>query len=257
MVKKNEKITINPKNNDEKGFQYALTVVLYYQSIKNNPERISKIKPFIDQYNWKEISFPSYKKDWKKLELNNKSIVFNILCVPYNNEEIRHAFKSKYNSNCKNQVILLMVTDGKKWHYLAVKKLSALVRGITSNNNGDFYHLNCFHSCSTKEKLKKHENVCENHDYCYVEMPKKDSKILKYNHGEKSMKVPFTTYADLEYLLKKMNTCHNNPKKSSTTKINKHTPSDYSLFTRCSFEEQKINLIIKEVKIVWKTIILI
>ena len=75
--------------------------------------------------------------------------------MPYNTEEIRHAFKSKYNSNCENQVILLMITDGKKWHYLAVKKLSALVRGITSNNNGDFYYLNCFHSYSTKEKLKK------------------------------------------------------------------------------------------------------
>ena len=50
---------------------------------------------------------------------------------------------------------------------------------------------------------------------------------------EKSMKVPFIIYADLESLLEKMSTCHNNPKKSSTTKINKHTPSGYSLFTHC------------------------
>ena len=48
-------------------------------------------------------------------------------------------------------------------------------------------------------------------------MPKEDNKILKYNHGEKSMKVPFIIYADLEPLLQKMNTYHNNPKKSSTT----------------------------------------
>ena len=64
-------------------------------------------------------------------------------------------------------------------------------------------------------------------------MPKKGNKILKYNHGEKSMKVSFNIYADLESLLKKMSTCHNNPKKSSTTKINKHAPSGYSLFTHC------------------------
>ena len=50
------------------------------------------------------------------------------------------------------------------------------------------------------------------------------------------MKVPFTIYADLESLLEKMNTCHNNPKKSSITKINKHTPSGYSFFTHCSFD---------------------
>ena len=42
---KNKKATINPKNNDEKCFQYALTVALNYQNIKNNPERITKIKP--------------------------------------------------------------------------------------------------------------------------------------------------------------------------------------------------------------------
>ena len=50
------------------------------------------------------------------------------------------------------------------------------------------------------------------------------------------MKVPFTIYAELESLLEKMNTCHNNPKKSSATKINKHTPSGHSFFTHCSFD---------------------
>ena len=50
------------------------------------------------------------------------------------------------------------------------------------------------------------------------------------------MKVPFITYTDLESLLEKMSACYNNPKKSSTTKINKHTPSGYSLFTHCSFD---------------------
>ena len=56
---------------------------------------------------------------------------------------------------------------------------------------------------------------------------KKDNKILKYNYGEISMNVPFVIYADVESLLEKMSTCHNNPKKLSTTKINKHTPSGY------------------------------
>ena len=72
-----------------------------------------------------------------------------------------------------------MITDGKKWHYLAVKKLSALLRGITSKHEGDFYCLNCFHSFRAENKLKKHKNVCEGHDYCYIEMPKEDNIILK------------------------------------------------------------------------------
>ena len=135
-----------------------------------------------------------------------------------------------------------MITDGEKWHYLAVKTLSALFRGITGNNHGDFYCLNCFQSYTTENKLKKHKKFCENHDYCYVEIPEEYNKILKYNHGEKSMKVPFIIYADLESLLEKMNTCHNNPEKPSTAKINKHTPSGYSLFTHRSFDTTKNNL---------------
>ena len=81
-------------------------------------------------------------------------------------------------------------------------------------------------------------------------MPKKDNKILKYNHGEKSIKVPFIIYADIESLLKKMNTCHNNPKKTSTTKMNKHTPPGYSLLHIVHLIKQRISLVIIETKIV-------
>ena len=73
-------------------------------------------------------------------------------------------------------------------------------------------------------------------------MPTKDNNAIKYNHGEKSMKLPFVIYPDLECLLEKMSTCINNPNKSSTTKINKHTPSGYSIFTHCSFDESKNKL---------------
>ena len=112
----------------------------------------------------------------------------------------------------------------------------------------DFYCLNCFHSYRTKSKLESHKKICENHDYCHVEMPTKDNNIptkdnniVKYNHGEKSMKVPFIIYADLECLLEKMSTCIKNPNESSATKINKHTPSGYAIFTSCSLMNRKIN----------------
>ena len=134
---KNKKTTINPKHNDDNCFQYALSVALNHQNIGKYPPRISKFKTFIDQYNWKEIDFPPYSKDWKKLEQNNKTIALNILFVPHNTEKIRLAYKSKHNFKRENQVILLMITDGKKWHYLAVKSLSALLRGITSNYKED------------------------------------------------------------------------------------------------------------------------
>ena len=65
---KNKKATINPKNNDEKCFQYAITVALNHEKIKSHLERISNIKLFIGQYDWKEINPPSNKKDWNELK---------------------------------------------------------------------------------------------------------------------------------------------------------------------------------------------
>ena len=108
---------------------------------------------------------------------------------PKNSEEIRHVYESKRNLTRENQVILLMSTDGKKWHYLAVKNSRALLRRITSTNNGDFYCLNCLHSYIAKDKLKEDENVCKNHDYCCIEILKENNEIL-----EKSMKVLFIIY---------------------------------------------------------------
>ena len=80
---KNKLSTINPKNNDYKYFQYAITVALNHDKINKDLQRVSKIKPFIDQYNWNDIDFPSTSKDWKKFELNNESIVLNNLYVPH------------------------------------------------------------------------------------------------------------------------------------------------------------------------------
>ena len=80
----------------------------------------------------------SHSKDWKKFESNNKSVALNILYVPHNAKEIRHTYKSKYNLNRENQVVLLMIMDDEKWHYLPVKNLSALFRGIISNHKRAF-----------------------------------------------------------------------------------------------------------------------
>ena len=143
------------------------------------------------------MNFPSHKEDCKKFELNNKKIALNILFVPCNTKQIVRAYPPrKHNNRRENKVILLMITDGKKWHYLTVKSRSALLRGITSNHDADFYCLNWFYSNRTENKLKKHEKVCNDHDYCYVEMPNEYNKILKHNHGEKSIKAPAIIYAD-------------------------------------------------------------
>ena len=130
---KNKKSTINLKNNDYKCFQYAITLALNLDRINNHPERTSKIKPFLEEYNWKDIDFPSTSKDWKKFELNNE-IALNILYVPHNTKKIEIAYKSKHNLTREKQIILLMISNGENWHYLVVKSLSCSNKLVSEPN---------------------------------------------------------------------------------------------------------------------------
>ena len=90
-----------------------------------------------------------------------------------------------------------------------------------------------------ENKLRKHERICNGHDFCCLRMPTEDKKNLEYIPGEKSLRVPFIIYADLECLLQKINSCQNNPKKLHTEKKATHRPSGYSLITCCSFDKSK------------------
>ena len=136
-----------------------------------------------------------------------------------------------------------MITNGKKHHYLAVTNLSALFKRISWNHDGDFSCLNCFSSYTTKNKLKEHEEICNNNDSCPIEMPSWAEKTIKYNPGEKSLKAPFAMYLGLEYLLKKEQSCQNSPEKSYTEKKAIHEPYSWSMFIRCLFDkkENKLN----------------
>ena len=120
-------------------------------------------------------------------------------------------YESKYINERKNQVILPMITERideiEKRNYLALKSESRLLFGISSNHEGDFYCLNCFNSYSSENKLKEHEEICNKNDSCRLIMPELDEKILKYNHGEKSLKAPYVIYLNLECLLVKILSC--------------------------------------------------
>ena len=188
--------------NGDNNFQNALDDALNYQTIEKRSTKNIKMKPYINKYNWKGINFPTTSKDWKKFELNNKTIALNVLYMPCNPKPCV-VYRSEYNNKRKKQVILLIITNGKTSHYLAVTNLSALLQGMSSNHKENFYCLNCFNSYATKLKLLEQDDMFNNHDSCRIEIPKWVEKILKYNPGEKSLKAPFAVYLDLECLLKK------------------------------------------------------
>ena len=123
---KNKKCTINPQNSDNKCFQYSVTLSLYHKQVGRNLFRVSKIKPFINNINWKNINFPPQEQDYKTLEMNSKSIALNVLTI-LDNEKIGQYYKSEHNKTRENKVILLMLSDNNKQnaehssHYLFAK----------------------------------------------------------------------------------------------------------------------------------------
>ena len=78
------------------------------------------------------------------------------------------AYISKINSNCEKQIILLMIPNEEKegWHYIAVKKLSALFHGITSKHRSDYLCLNCFHSFRIENKLSLMKKYVKTKIFC-------------------------------------------------------------------------------------------
>jgi len=107
-------------------------------------------------------------------------------------------------------VDLLIVQRGEKRHYVAIKSLSALLRGITSNHDGDFYCRNCLGSFRSQDTLKLHIQACKDHDFCYVKMP------------AKSIRMPFVIYADTECILRPVQSVEDRSGKPSTPNVADH-----------------------------------
>ena len=118
-----------------------------------------------------------------------------------------------------------------------------MLRGNSPNHHEDFYCLNCFNSYTTKNKLKEHEEICNNHDSCRIEMPDWANKTIKYNPGEKSLKAPFSFFLDLECILKKLQSNQNNQKNFMQKK-----KLDMSLLIGCYIQD--VHLIKKKISLI-------
>ena len=140
------------------------------------------------------------------------------------------------NSKCEKQIILLLIPNEEKegWHYLAVKRLPVLLRGITLKDNGDFYCLNCFHSFRIENSLscmKKDVKRC-----FWIILPAQRNDILEFDQYMKSDKMPYIVYADIESLIKQIDNCKNDPEKYSIAKIGKRIPCKYSMSSIWAFD---------------------
>ena len=116
------------------------------------------------------------------------------------------------------------------------EKLSTLLRRLTSKHCGNFYCLNSVNSFRTENKLKSYGQICKNKDFFVTLMPSKKDNILEFNQYLKSDKMSYIIYADIEYLIGKIDGPTNHPKNSSTIKIWTHIPCGYSISSICGFD---------------------
>ena len=214
---------------------YAVTIALNHQKTGRNLDRLSaKIISNIPKYNWDGIDFPASIPDYKIFA--NPTIALNILYIPYNEQEIRPEYISKYNFTRKNQVIFFTITDDKEtWHFLALKSiptedgymkptkiLSQLMEGKSSSSHENYYCYGCFHSFRCESTLQERTLLCKDHNYCKINLPKKGKNYKKHKFGIKSLRMNDTIYLYLECLLRKYDSCSTNPDQSSTEKVAYH-----------------------------------
>ena len=161
-----------------------------------------------------------------------------MLLIMIEKKMLRPCYISKHNKTRDHKVNLLQISDGKgTWHYIAIKSIPALLKGISSSHKGDYYCLNCFNSYRTKQKLDDHEKLCGNHAFAKLNMPEEKNKFISSTLGKNTLKNPFIIYADFECLLKPMDTCDNIPDNSYTTRKNVHTPCGFSILTSYAYDK--------------------
>ena len=125
------------------------------------------------------------------------------------------------------------------WHYLAIKSIPNLFRGIASNHHGDSCCRRCCHSYSSKKALQKHEQLCKNHKPLKPNMSHKSNNIVKFTAIHKGLKAPHIMYYDLEALLIKYQYVNRNTDQTYTEKKNKHVACGYAINTVKIYDQNK------------------
>ena len=180
---KSKKSVINPQNKDEECFKWAVIEALHHKKIKHHPDRISLLRPYENQYNWKELEFPVSIKKIDKFEKNNPGKAVNVLFSNKKNQNIYTARRSGCNVKCKKQVNqLIMIVDGENRLYTAIKSMSRLLKSLNATYKGAYHFCMNFLNGFRKESAKdKHYEYCSSNGHVKVKMPTEKEKWLKFH----------------------------------------------------------------------------
>ena len=185
-----KKAIVNPHNDDEECFKWS--VITSENAGMKDPQRVSNLRKFMDNYDWSGLEFPVSIKDIGKFETRN-NISVNVLPV-----EDRDIYIHRKGHRVGREINLLMVSEDGIRHYTAIKSLSRLLSSKNSNTKRkQHFCMNCLQSFMQESSRDQHQVYCENNESVRVEMPKQGSTI-EFKDGQNQFRVPFIMYADFE-----------------------------------------------------------
>ena len=230
---KNKKAIINMKNKDNKCFMWCVLRALNPKD--KNAERIDEdLKSKEHTLNMDGIAYPVDFRGIDRFEKQNPEISISVL--GYNEDEKVYPLKLSKYTGCEHDIILLLIKDGDNSHYCLVKNISALLSSQINKHKGSrHFCLNCFNGFDTPESLNNHKEYCYNNECVKINMPPTGS-FLEFKNFVHSEKAPFAIYADFESLIKPLDVCDPDPKKSYTKKYQKHEPVSFVYYIK-SFDE--------------------
>ena len=187
-----KKAIINPLNNDNECFKWAVIVALGFPNIKSN------LTKFSNNYDWSGLEFPVSTKDVGLFEINN-DVSINVLAV-----EGREIYIHRKSRRVGREINLLFIHEDGINHYTVIKSLSRLLSSNNSNTKRKQHFCTNYLQGFTRELNRdQHQVYCEDNETVRVEMPREGSTV-EFCNGQNQFKVPFIMYADFESILQPM-----------------------------------------------------
>ena len=236
-----KKAIVNPHNDDEECFKWS--VITVEKVGMKDPQRVSNLRKFKDNYDWSGLEFPVSIKDIGKFETRN-NISVNVLAVEGRDIYIHRkgrrmmgpAATGSHSDPVGREINSLMVSEDGINHYTAIKSLSRLLKSSnTKHKCKQHFCMNCLQGFTQESSIDQHQVYCEDNKSVRVEMPKQGSTI-EFKDGQNQFRVPFIMYRDFEWILKPMDPVEpRSPSQPYTNEVNQHTPSGWCVYSKFAY----------------------
>ena len=229
---RNRKALVNIKNNDTLCFMWCHLAYLF--PADQNPNRVSKYKPYTGNVFYEGIKFPVTLDQIPKIEDRN-DIRFNIF--GYENETIYPLYISKknYEPLCE----MLLINEGEKSHYVWIKDFNKLMFRQTKYEGRKHFCRYCLQCFSKDDVLQKHiPNCLVINEEQGIKMPEKGESI-KFKNCSNQLSVPFVIYCDIEALLVKTDSIKSyDSSESFTEEYQNHVDCGYAYKVVCCYDDK-------------------